>query len=61
MEHNFQIGKKNKTKLFTEYKIQTQRVLLIIDSILQNAKELKHARLSWHLGFENYRPRKLRQ
>jgi hypothetical protein len=28
---------------------------------LQNGKQLQHARLSWHIKFENYKPPKPRQ
>jgi hypothetical protein len=31
-----------------EYESVTQNVLLFIKPILQNAKQLQHARLSWH-------------
>jgi hypothetical protein len=41
---NFQTGK-NQTKLLTEYESVTQKVLLPIESMLQNAKQLEHARL----------------
>jgi hypothetical protein len=47
--------------MLTEYVNVTQKVVLIIESILQNAKQLQHAPLSWHVRFENYRPRKSRQ
>jgi hypothetical protein len=40
---------KNKIKLLTEYESVTQEVSLLIKAILQNAKQLKHARLSWHV------------
>jgi hypothetical protein len=39
--YNFQSGR-NIIKLLTEYESVTQTVLLFIDSILQNAKQLKH-------------------
>jgi hypothetical protein len=32
-----------------EYKSANQRVLLLIESIVQNVKPLQHARLSWHV------------
>jgi hypothetical protein len=32
-----------------EYECVTQKVLLLIESILQNAKQLQHARLSWYV------------
>jgi hypothetical protein len=35
-------------KLLTKYESVTQKVLLRIESMLQNAKQLQHARLSWH-------------
>jgi hypothetical protein len=60
MGHNFEIGS-NKIKLLTEYGSVTQNVSLLIESILQNAKQLQRARLSWHMMFENYRPWKPRQ
>jgi hypothetical protein len=41
-----------------EYESVTHKVLLTIEQILQNAKQLQHARLSWQAGFENYEPRK---
>jgi hypothetical protein len=44
--YNFQTGN-NKIKLLKEYESVTQKVLLHIESILRNAKELQHARLSW--------------
>jgi hypothetical protein len=49
MSYNFQIGN-NKIKLLTEYETVTQKVLLLIESILQNAKQLQHARLSWYVS-----------
>jgi hypothetical protein len=45
MGYNFQIGS-NKIKLLTEYETGTQRVLLLMESILQIVKQLQHARLS---------------
>jgi hypothetical protein len=45
--YNFQAAK-NKIKLLTEYENVTQKILSVIESILQNAKQLQHARLSWH-------------
>jgi hypothetical protein len=53
MAYNFQIGSNN-IKMLREYESITQKVLLLIESILQNAKQLQHARLSWHVRFENY-------
>jgi hypothetical protein len=41
--YNFQTGN-NKIKLLTEYENVTEKVLLVIESILQNAKHL-----SWHI------------
>jgi hypothetical protein len=38
----------NKIKLLTEYENVAQKVLLDIELILQNAKQLQHARFSWH-------------
>jgi hypothetical protein len=58
--YNFQIGN-NKIKLLPEYENVTQELLLFLGSILQNAKQLQHARFSWHIKFENYRSRKSRQ
>jgi hypothetical protein len=49
MAYNFQIGC-NKIKLLTEYVSVTQKVLLLIESMLQNAKQLQHARLFWHVS-----------
>jgi hypothetical protein len=57
MAYKFQIGK-NKIKLLTEYESVTQKVLLLIESLLQNAKQRQHSLLSWHVRFENYRPGK---
>jgi hypothetical protein len=54
--YNFQT-ESNKTKLLTEYENVTQNVLLYVELMLQNAKQLQHARLSWHVKFENYRQR----
>jgi hypothetical protein len=51
---------KSETKLLTEYESITQKVLLIIESKTQNAKQLQHERLSCHVRFENYRIRKRR-
>jgi hypothetical protein len=45
--HDFQTGN-NKIKLLMEYEGVTQKVSLPLESILQNAKQLQHARLSWH-------------
>jgi hypothetical protein len=36
-------------KLLTEYESETQEVLLLVYSVLQNTKQLQHARLSWHV------------
>jgi hypothetical protein len=44
-----------------EYKNVTQKVSLAIESILQKSKQVQHADVSWHVRFENYSPRKLRQ
>jgi hypothetical protein len=60
MAYNFQT-KGNKIKLLKEYEIETQQVSLTVQSILQDAKELQHTRLCYHVRFENYRPRKPRQ
>jgi hypothetical protein len=54
-------------KLLTEHESVTQKVLLLIESELQNAKQLQHARLSWHVRYPGgvvsglNRPRKPRQ
>jgi hypothetical protein len=45
---NFQTGNK-KIKLLTKYESVPQKVLLLIESILQNVKQLQHALLSWHV------------
>jgi hypothetical protein len=58
--YNFQIENKE-TKLLMHYESITQKVLLVIEPILQNAKQLQRARLSWRVMFEYYRPRKPRQ
>jgi hypothetical protein len=60
MAYNFQTGSK-KIKLLMEYDSVPQQVLLLIEPILRHVKQLQHARLSWHVRFENYRPRKHRQ
>jgi hypothetical protein len=44
MTYNFEI-RNNKITLFTAYERETQKVLLIIESILQNAKQLRYAAL----------------
>jgi hypothetical protein len=37
-----------------EYESVTQKkVLLLVESILQNAKQLRHALLSWHVRYLN--------
>jgi hypothetical protein len=36
-------------KLLMEYESVTQKVLLLIESILQNAKQLQHTCISWHV------------
>jgi hypothetical protein len=41
VSYNFQIGN-NKIKLLTEYENVSQKVVLLIESILQNAKQLQH-------------------
>jgi hypothetical protein len=46
--YNFQTGN-NKIKLLTEYESVTQKVLILLESILQTAKQLQHAHLSWHI------------
>jgi hypothetical protein len=63
---NFQTGE-NKIKLLVEYEDVNQNVLLLIDSILKNGKQLQHARLCFvvsglkiighgnpHNNFESY-------
>jgi hypothetical protein len=40
----------NKIKLLMEYESVTQKVLLPIESLLQNAKQLQQAHLSWHIS-----------
>jgi hypothetical protein len=44
--YNFETGN-NIIKLLTEYESVTQKVLLFTESMLQYAKQLQHARLSW--------------
>jgi hypothetical protein len=39
-----------------EYESATQKVVLFIESVLQSGKQLQHARLSWYMRFQNYRP-----
>jgi hypothetical protein len=46
--YNFQTGN-NKIKLITEYESVTQKFLVPLESVLQNAKQVQHARLSWHV------------
>jgi invasion protein IalB len=46
--YNFKIRSK-KTKPLTEYESVTQKVILAVDSMLQNVKQLQHERLSWHV------------
>jgi hypothetical protein len=48
--YNFQTGH-NKIKLRMEYESVTQKALLFIDSMLQNAKQLQYARISWHVRY----------
>jgi serine/threonine protein kinase len=48
VDYNFKTGNNN-IKLLTEYESVIQKVLLPIESVLQNAKQLQHARLSWHV------------
>jgi hypothetical protein len=43
--YNSQIGR-DIIKLLMEYKNKTQKVLLHVESVLQNAKQLQRARLS---------------
>jgi hypothetical protein len=47
---NFQNGK-YKIKLLAEYESLTQQVLLFVESVLQNAKQLQHMHLSWHVRY----------
>jgi hypothetical protein len=47
--YNFQTGK-NKIKLLTEYESVTQKTLIFLESILQNAKQLP--------GFDQHLPAK---
>jgi hypothetical protein len=44
--------------MLMEYENVTQKVFLHMESMLQNAKQLYLERLSWHVKFENFRPRK---
>jgi hypothetical protein len=46
VDYNSEI-ENNKIKLLTEYENVSQRDLLLIESILRNARQLQHARLSW--------------
>jgi hypothetical protein len=48
MAYNFQTGS-NRIKLLMEYECVTQLISLCIEPILQNATQLQHARLSWHV------------
>jgi hypothetical protein len=48
MAYTFQTGN-NKIKLLKEYESVTQEVLLLIETILQNAEQLQHTSLSWHV------------
>jgi hypothetical protein len=43
------------------YESEAQEVLVLLESRVQNAKQPQHARLSWHVRSEIYRPRKPRQ
>jgi hypothetical protein len=52
MTCNFQDGK-NKIKLFTEYESVTQKVLLLIEVLLQNDKQLQHARICFVVPYKN--------
>jgi hypothetical protein len=49
MAYDFQTGN-NKINLLMEYESVTQKVLLYIESVLQNVKKLQHACLSWHIS-----------
>jgi hypothetical protein len=44
--YNFETGEKE-IKLLKQYERVTQNVLLVAESMLLNAKLLRHARLSW--------------
>jgi hypothetical protein len=44
--YNFQT-RNNKIKLLLQYESVTQKVLISLESVMQNAKQLQHARLSW--------------
>jgi hypothetical protein len=50
MAYNFQTGK-NKIKILTKYVSVTQKVLLLVEAILQNAKQIQHVYISWHIRF----------
>jgi hypothetical protein len=51
--YNFQTGNNN-IKLLTEYESVTQKVLLLLESILQNPKQLQHARLFWRVRYPRF-------
>jgi hypothetical protein len=51
--YNFQTRNKE-IKLLTEYGNETQKVLLFMESMLQHAKQLQHACLSYHVRCTNY-------
>jgi hypothetical protein len=51
--YNIQIGK-IKIKLLVQYESVAQKVLLIIELMLQNDKQLQHARLSWHMRYPSF-------
>jgi hypothetical protein len=46
--YNFQIGN-NKIKWLSEYESEIEKVLLFMQSTLQNAKQFQHARILWHV------------
>jgi hypothetical protein len=45
--YNIQTGR-NKIILLSGYENVTQKVSLLVEPVLQNAKQIQHARLSWH-------------
>jgi hypothetical protein len=49
MAYKFQM-ENNKIKLLMEYESATQKVLLSVESILQNAKRLQRAHISCHVS-----------
>jgi hypothetical protein len=51
--YNVEIGS-NKIKMLKEYENIAQTLLLLLEQMLQNAKQLQHSRFTWHVKYPSF-------